>query len=439
MTGTSGSALSNTSTAAPAQPGTTVRLTVGQAVVRFLGRAVLRARWSCAASSLPVASASSATATWPGIGQALLQAELDEPGGLCLITRAATSRPWCTSPPAMRASRTGWRPSPSPPRSDRVPSNMLTGAALATVNRIPVLLLPSRHLRHQGGLAGAAGAGTALRLRRLGQRRLPSAVQVLRPGVAAGAVAGRAARRHAGVDRPGRDRQPRRSRLPEDVQAEAFDWPVELFARAGLADHPAAARAGGASAEAAEIIRGRPAPDHRLRRRRHLRRGQRGAARPRRRHRHPDRRDPSGQGFFAVRPSAESAARSAPPAITAANDFAAARRCGHRYRHPLLGFHHGLQAPSSRTRPSSSSTSTWPAWMRSSRPASAGHRGRQAGASGPAGSAGRLPHAPTNTRSEATSAGQEVGRREWLPRITTGWEPGPACWPSARCWVRSRR
>ena len=32
--------------------------------------------------------------------------------------------------------------------------------------------------------------------------------------------------------------------LPQDVQAEAFDWPEELFERARLARAPPAARAG---------------------------------------------------------------------------------------------------------------------------------------------------------------------------------------------------
>ena len=34
--------------------------------------------------------------------------------------------------------------------------------------------------------------------------------------------------------------------FPEDVQVEAYDWPVELFAQAGLADQPASTRADGA-------------------------------------------------------------------------------------------------------------------------------------------------------------------------------------------------
>ena len=69
-------------------------------------------------------------------------------------------------------------------------TNMLTGAALATTNRIPVLLLPSDIFATRVGQPGAAGAGAPDRLRRVGQRRLPAAVAVLRPGVAARAAAG---------------------------------------------------------------------------------------------------------------------------------------------------------------------------------------------------------------------------------------------------------
>ena len=59
-------------------------------------------------------------------------------------------------------------------------TNMLTGAALATINRLPVLLLPSGTF-HPPLRAGAAGARDAVRRRRHRQRRLPAAVPVLRP------------------------------------------------------------------------------------------------------------------------------------------------------------------------------------------------------------------------------------------------------------------
>ena len=107
---------------------------------------------------------------------------------------------------------------------------MLTGAALATINRLPVLLLPARRLRHPGEQPGAAGAGGRRRgydvsvndafrpLSRYFDRvwrpeQLPAALlgamRVLTDPAETGAVT---------------------VALPQDVQAEAYDWPVELFA-----------------------------------------------------------------------------------------------------------------------------------------------------------------------------------------------------------------
>ena len=40
-------------------------------------------------------------------------------------------------------------------------TNMLTGAAAATINRLPVLLAAGRHLRHATSRSGAAAAGVA--------------------------------------------------------------------------------------------------------------------------------------------------------------------------------------------------------------------------------------------------------------------------------------
>ena len=67
--------------------------------------------------------------------------------------------------------------------------------------------------------------------------------------------------------------------LPQDVQAEAFDWPDELFAAAGLARRPAGARAGGAGARGRGRSAAAAAAARRRRRRRALLRGRGGAAR----------------------------------------------------------------------------------------------------------------------------------------------------------------
>ena len=54
----------------------------------------------------------------------------------------ATNSPVCTWRRRTPRRTTDCAPSPVPRRSDRAPPNMITGAALATINRLPVLLLP---------------------------------------------------------------------------------------------------------------------------------------------------------------------------------------------------------------------------------------------------------------------------------------------------------
>ncbi|MEU9832634.1 thiamine pyrophosphate-binding protein, partial [Streptosporangium sp. NPDC048047] len=109
-------------------------------------------------------------------------------------------------------------------------TNMVTGAALATINRLPVLLLP-------GDVFATRAAGTLLQ--ELEDPRGPdvSVNDTLRP----------VSRFFARIDRP--EQLPAALlaamrvltdpaetgavtlALPQDVQAEAFDWPEELFAR----------------------------------------------------------------------------------------------------------------------------------------------------------------------------------------------------------------
>jgi 3D-(3,5/4)-trihydroxycyclohexane-1,2-dione acylhydrolase (decyclizing) len=108
-------------------------------------------------------------------------------------------------------------------------TNMLTGAALATINRVPVLLLPSDTFATRVSApvlqeleqpyAADISVNDAFRpLSRFFDRvvrpeQLPSALlgamRVLTDPVATGAAT---------------------IALPQDVQAEAYDWPVELFA-----------------------------------------------------------------------------------------------------------------------------------------------------------------------------------------------------------------
>ncbi|MFF0312379.1 3D-(3,5/4)-trihydroxycyclohexane-1,2-dione acylhydrolase (decyclizing) [Streptosporangium sp. NPDC004379] len=109
-------------------------------------------------------------------------------------------------------------------------TNMVTGAALATINRLPVLLLP-------GDVFATRAAGTLLQ--ELEDPRCPDASvnDALRP----------VSRFFARIDRPEQLPTALMSAmrvltdpaetgavtlaLPQDVQAEAYDWPEELFAR----------------------------------------------------------------------------------------------------------------------------------------------------------------------------------------------------------------
>lgn len=204
----------------------TIRLTVGQAVVRFLGQ-----QWSerdgerqrLFAGCLGIFGHGNVA----GIGQALLQ---DELAGATLPYVLARNEQ------AMVHTAVGYAK-----QKDRLQTwactasvgpgstNMLTGAALATINRIPVLLLPSGTFATrvsspvlqelETSYAGDLTVNDAFRpLSRffdevMRPEQLPSALmsamRVLTDPAETGAVT---------------------ISLPQDVQAEAFDWPVELFA-----------------------------------------------------------------------------------------------------------------------------------------------------------------------------------------------------------------
>ena len=181
-------------------------------------------------------------------------------------------------------------------------TNMVTGAALATINRLPVLLLPSDTFATRAAEPGAAGARGARRRGRVGQRRLPPGVPLLRSGVAARAAARGAPRGDASADRPGADRRGD----PRSAAGRA-DRGVRLAGRAvrqaGVARAPSAARPGRSREGDRAGPLGPPAAG-RGRRRRRLQRGHRGPARFRRGDRDPGRGDPGRQGVDALRPSA---------------------------------------------------------------------------------------------------------------------------------------
>ena len=192
-------------------------------------------------------------------------------------------------------------------------TNMVTGAALATINRLPVLLLPGDIFATRVGEPGAAGARGPALARRLGQRRLPARVALLRPHQPARAAARRALLAAMRVLTDPVETGAVTLALPQDVQAEAYDWPEELFERRVWHVRRPPAEPG-ALAEAAALLRGARRPlivagggaiyAERDRR----------AARARRGDRDPRRRDAGRQGLAALRPPAGASARSAPPA-----------------------------------------------------------------------------------------------------------------------------
>jgi 3D-(3,5/4)-trihydroxycyclohexane-1,2-dione acylhydrolase (decyclizing) len=108
-------------------------------------------------------------------------------------------------------------------------TNMLTGAALATINRLPVLLLPADTFAHPGQFPRAAGVGTAVRRGCHGQRRFKPLSRyfdrVWRPEQLPAALLGAMRVLTDPVETGAATIS-----IPQDVQAEAHDWPESLFA-----------------------------------------------------------------------------------------------------------------------------------------------------------------------------------------------------------------
>ena len=204
-----------------------MRLTVGQAVVRFLA-AQRSERDGVTHPLFAGCFGIFGHGNVAGVGQALLEAEVLSPGALPYVT-ARNEQGMVHAAAAyarMRNRLSTWACTASiGPGS----SNMLTGAALATVNRLPVLLLPSdvfatrvsspvlQELESPGGQD--VTVNDAFRpLSRFFDRvwrpeQLPAALlgamRVLTDPAETGAAT---------------------IALPQDVQAQAHDWPEELFA-----------------------------------------------------------------------------------------------------------------------------------------------------------------------------------------------------------------
>jgi 3D-(3,5/4)-trihydroxycyclohexane-1,2-dione acylhydrolase (decyclizing) len=210
----------------------TVRLTVAQAVVRFLAQQWTERdgeRQRLFAGCLGIFGHGNVA----GIGQALLEDEVratgagEEPGLRYVLGRNEQAMVHTAVGYAKHRDRLStWAVTASVGPGS---TNMVTGAALATINRIPVLLLPSgtfatrvsAPVLQELELPHAADVSVNDAFRPLSRfydqvdraEQLPAALlgacRVLTDPAETGAAT---------------------ISLPQDVQAEAFDWPVELFA-----------------------------------------------------------------------------------------------------------------------------------------------------------------------------------------------------------------
>jgi len=205
----------------------TIRLTVAQATIRFLANQWTErdgVRQRLVAGTLGIFGHGNVA----GLGQALLQADVDQPGSMPYILARNEQGAVHTAVAFARAKN---RTQTYAVTTSIGPgaTNMITGAALATINRIPVLLLPADGFaaRHASPLlqelerpeAGDVSVNDAFRpVSRYFDRvsrpeQLPAALlgamRVLTDVAETGAVT---------------------VCFPQDVQAEAYDWPVALFA-----------------------------------------------------------------------------------------------------------------------------------------------------------------------------------------------------------------
>ena len=182
-------------------------------------------------------------------------------------------------------------------------TNMITGAATATVNRLPVLLFPTDYFANRlvDPVLQQVEHPVEHDVSRLG--RLPPRLPLLRPHLPPRAAAVQPARGVPRPDRPGRDR--RRDDLPARGRpGRGLRLARAVLRAARLARPPAAPGARSSWTRWWRLIQSRAAPAHRRRRRRDLRGRRGGARRARDDVRDPGRRDPGRQGRAALEPPA---------------------------------------------------------------------------------------------------------------------------------------
>ncbi len=202
------------------------RLTVGQALVRFLV-AQRSERDGVEHRLIEGCFGIFGHGSLAGLGQALLQAELSQPGALRYY-QARNEQAMVHTASGFARMRNRMSTLACTSSVGPGATNMVTGAALATVNRLPVLLLPSdvfatrvsdpvlQQLEHFGGRDVSVNDAFRPvsrffdRVQRAEQLpdALLGAMRVLTDPAETGAAT---------------------ICLPEDVQTEAFDWPNDLF------------------------------------------------------------------------------------------------------------------------------------------------------------------------------------------------------------------
>ena len=188
----------------------TRRLTVAQALVRFLS-VQFSERDGVEHRLIEGCFGIFGHGNLAGIGQALLESELAEPG-VFPYRQSRNEQAMVHAAAAFARMRDRLSTLACTTSIGPGATNLVTGAALATINRLPVLLLPGDYLRHPRRQSRAARARISAEPRCLGQRHAAAGVAVLRPDQPARAAARRAAGRDAGAHRPGRDRARSRSR-----------------------------------------------------------------------------------------------------------------------------------------------------------------------------------------------------------------------------------
>ena len=202
------------------------RLTVGQALVRFLA-AQRSERDGVEHRLIEGCFGIFGHGSLAGLGQALLQAELSKPGALRYY-QARNEQAMVHTASGFARMRNRMSTLACTSSVGPGATNMVTGAALATVNRLPVLLLPSdvfatrvsdpvlQQLEHFGGRD--VSVNDAFRPVSRFFDRVQRAEQL--PDALLGAMRVLTDPAETGTAT---------ICLPEDVQTEAFDWPDDLF------------------------------------------------------------------------------------------------------------------------------------------------------------------------------------------------------------------